>query len=398
MYNFKADLATQLVRKHGSPFYVYDLSGLKNRIRFVKKQLSSKNKIFYAMKANNHPAILKLMQKSGFGVDVVSQGEITRALKCGFKPSDIVFSGVGKSTSELTKAIQLKIRMINVESVSELERILRIALRLKTRVNVSLRVNPDVLTNTHPYIRTGFRENKFGIDFSNVAQFSDMILKNQRYLCLYGIALHIGSQICDTAPFIEAIKKTLILVKNLKKQGHKIKIFDVGGGVGINYNNHNIQSDEKLIKKYFYTVNKVFKNKFKSVYFEPGRMLVARFGYLITEVQYIKITPYKKFVIVDAGMNHLMRPALYQAEHRIAVASMRDSGSKATLFDVVGPICESADVLGKKRWLPKKIQSGDLLVIYDVGAYGAVMASDYNLRPRAKEIAINFSEWNKDDI
>ena len=352
----------------------------------IKKLLPNNSHVHFALKANNQIEVLKTFVAAGFGADVVSLGEIERAIDAGFKPSSIIFSGVGKTKFEITSALEKNIAQINIESGPELERIIDCAKELSKPAKVALRVNPDVEAKTHPHIRTGFRDNKFGVGFTEVSELLDLIKKNSEHVKLIGLTLHIGSQICDIEPFSEAIRKTLDLYKSIEAQGFDLSVFDVGGGLGIDYKNSNPKSDEDLIEKYFLSVRNLLENQVQTVAFEPGRVLVARCGVLLTEVQYVKRTPYKSFVIVDTGMHHLLRPALYEAYHRIEL--VRKSSSQIEVFDVVGPICESTDVLGSARALPSDIKSGDILAIYDVGAYGAVMGSRYNLHEMAKEVAL----------
>jgi diaminopimelate decarboxylase len=379
----------ELIEKYGSPLYVYDVKGVQKRLDLLKSVLPSNAKIHYAMKANHFDAILNAFLQAGCGVDIVSSGEMDLALRMGFRPDDIVFSGVAKTRAEIKAAIENKIYQINVESLPELERIIQIArqLEVKKPVAVALRMNPDVKTETHPYIQTGFRDNKFGFDFSEMPKLYSVLKQTTDVVRLVGLTLHIGSQIRDLAPFKTAILKTLELYKDVESAGFPLERFDVGGGVGIDYQNPDLSADEDLLARYGQLLKEILPTSIPKILLEPGRVLVARFGTLLTEVQYVKRTPFKNFVIVDAGMNHLMRPALYQAQHRIHVVG-HASSEKLMKCDVVGPICESADVLGYERELPENLQSGDILSVCDVGAYGSVMMNDYNLRPRAQEVLL----------
>jgi diaminopimelate decarboxylase len=371
-----------------TPFYLYDLDGIRARAATFMAALPAGSHCHFALKANNHPRVLDVMREAGFGVDVVSSGEMQLALKHGFLPKDIIFSGVGKTADEIRLALKNDIDQLNVESLAELERIVHIASELKVKARVALRMNPDVDVNTHPYIRTGFRDNKFGIDFGVIPEILKVITSAKAHVELQGLTLHIGSQIRDVEPFHLAIRKTLDLYRELKASGLNLKTFDVGGGLGIDYLSDDLKSDDKTIADYGHVLQTAFAAELKSkhverLYLEPGRILVARFGYLVSEVQYVKRTPYKNFAIVDTGMHQLIRPALYEAHHRIELLAAKTASPE--VFDVVGPICESSDVLGFERLLPADIKSGDRLVIYDVGAYGAVMASDYNLRERVNQ-------------
>lgn len=382
MLNY-ADLA----REKGTPIYVYDLDGFRQRLNFFKSHVPQNGRVFYALKANNNPHILKMICEAGFGVDVVSQGEMECALKAGFLANQIIFSGVGKTVKEIRRAIELQISQINVESEPELRRIVECAREMKKTINVAFRVNPDVDANTHPYIRTGFRDNKFGIDFTEISNLLALVKENTSAVKLVGLTLHIGSQIREIGPFKAAIQKALALYKSLKANGYPVSVLDVGGGLGIDYQNSNISADERLIENYFAVIQELLVGEVENVYFEPGRILVARFGALVTEIQYVKRTPFKNFIIVDTGMHHIIRPSLYQAFHRIEPVEPVKTDRKE-LFDVVGPICESTDTIGVGRYLPATLTGGDLLVIHDVGAYGSVMSSDYNMRDPAVEISI----------
>ena len=383
----KSKLAVKSIQKIGTPVYLYDLSGFEERVNFFKKKMPSNGVAFFAMKANNHEKILKVIRHAGFGVDVVSLGELRRALSVGFKPRQIVFSGVGKTKEEIQSAIKLRINQINVESLPELERISEVAEKLKIKTRVALRVNPDIEVRTHRYIQTGFRENKFGLEFSSMPAVLAIIQKT-RWLRLQGLTLHIGSQITEIEPFILSFRKTLKLYKDLKNKGHQLTTFDVGGGLGIDYTHGDLHADEKRIADYMKVVKKEISSSVKRIYFEPGRILVARFGALFTEVQYVKRTSHKNFLIVDTGMHQLLRPALYEAYHRIEpmVDFQPYSNLKTGRFDVVGPLCESSDILGLDRELPISLKAGDILKICDVGAYGAVMSNRYNLRPPVREV------------
>ncbi len=370
-----------------TPFYLYDLEAMAGRAGKFKALLPKNAHVHYAMKANAHPELLKLFCGLGFGVDVVSAGEMTRALECGFKPDQIIFSGVGKTVTEIRAALAANIEQINIESLQELKRVGEEAQKLKATARVALRMNPDIAVDTHPYIRTGFRDNKFGLDFTAVAEAIEIVKNAAGHLKLQGLTLHIGSQIRDVEPFRAAIIKTLELRHEFSKHNIEIETFDVGGGLGIDYFSADLAQDEKILEGYAAVLREVFLDSgVPKIFLEPGRFLTARFGVLVSEVQYVKPTPFKKFVIVDTGMHHLIRPALYEAFHRIEL--VRESKATPELYDVVGPICESSDVLGFERVLPNDIKAGDRVVICDAGAYGSVMASDYNLRGKPGEYFI----------
>ncbi|MCB0412426.1 MAG: diaminopimelate decarboxylase [Bdellovibrionales bacterium] len=375
-----------LAERFGTPLYVYDIDDVLRRVRLLKSCFSNPLEIHYAMKANAHPFLLSALAKEGIGVDVVSAGELKWALQHGHKASHCVFSGVGKTKAEIRYALESGIQQLNVESPEELQRIACIAKDLKQRAPVAFRMNPDVNAVTHPYIQTGFRENKFGMDFTFVTELKEILGKNRGSLDLKGLTLHIGSQIRDLGVFSEAILKTKKIFKDFQESGFELKSFDVGGGLGINYQEFASENEDQALQDYGHLVQKCFEDlPGIRILTEPGRILVGRMGMLLTEVQYVKTTPFKKFCIVNTGMHHLLRPALYQATHRILPL---DNSIKAdTIYDVVGPICESSDVLGYDRQLPQ-VKEGDLLAVADVGAYGYTMANNYNMHPIPREVAL----------
>lgn len=364
------------------PFYLYDLKFLEQRIQLMQKNLPQVD-IFYAMKANAHPEILQLMANRGLGADVVSLGEIEAALKAGFSPQKIIYSGVAKTVRELEKSINLGIRQINVESLPELERLIQICQSLKKPMDIALRLNPDIDIQTHPYIATGLRDNKFGIELSMLEQ-ALQLLRQQKFVNLSGISLHLGSQMHQLEPFKEALLKLKPIFLNLQKEFGS-QVFDIGGGLGIFYEQTDLEKEELLLNQYSEIVRSVFSDIQVQLQTEPGRFLVAHCGYLISQVQYIKQTSYKTFLILDTGMNHLMRPALYEAYHQILPLKL---SSQQKTYDIVGPICESADFLGKERIL-SEVQQGDFVAIMDAGAYGRSMANEYNLQPMPEEVIID---------
>jgi diaminopimelate decarboxylase len=368
----------------GTPTYFYDLDMIMERVKVFRESWSIPLRIHYAMKANSHPQILKALADQGLGADVVSKGELEQSLAAGMAPTGIVFSGVGKKRNEIEAALGKGIFQLNVESPQELKRIAEIAKAMGLTAPVAFRLNPDVNADTHPYIQTGFRENKFGMDESFLPELIEILKMYPHQLHLQGIAIHIGSQLQDLTPILEATQKALKVFDQLKAQGFRLQTFDVGGGVGLDYRNQNPDSDLPLIQQYGARLSQLLKGRVPQVMCEPGRILVARAGVLLTEVQYVKTTPYRKFVIVDTGMHHLMRPALYQAHHE--VSPLTEPGNQdLQLFDIVGPICESTDVLARDRRLPL-LQSGDRLGIRDVGAYGFAMANHYNAHDLPSEV------------
>ena len=364
------------------PTYVYSRETLEARwalfSQSISEALAHQNfSVHYALKANSNLKLLHFFKDKGLGVDVVSGGEMKKAIQAGFRPQQIVFSGVGKTEQELTSAIDQSIEQINVESSSELRRISRLA---KKEVRVALRINPQVNPVTHPYISTGFKENKFGIDPDQIADCL-AIIKTNSNLKLVGLTLHIGSQLLDFSAFNEALEKAKNIYFELLSQKFPLQRLDVGGGVGIHYDRDS--DDQDILHSYC----KVLKNHLRDfkghVQFEPGRFLVARAGVLLAQIQYIKITPHKNFVILNSGMNHLLRPALYEAYHRIFPLQKRQG--QELLVDIVGPVCESADFFAKSR-IMTPLEELDHVCIADVGAYGFSMASQYNSFEMPKEV------------
>ena len=370
----------KLASQHKTPLYVYSKSVIQERLKAYLQALEVD--VHFSMKCNDNPQILQLIQEQGVGVDVVSLGEMHKALSAGFQPSDIVFSGVAKTIEELEFAIQKNIKQVNVESQQELERLGQLAQRLQKSISVAFRYNPDVSPDTHPHITTGFRENKFGMDSSFLTEIEHLLRKYPQ-LILRGVTLHIGSQILDIAVIKEAIAKTIPIYRHFQSLGFPVDRFDIGGGLGISYYPEQKSPD---LMDYGRAIGDLLKPLGCQILGEPGRIIMAPAGVLLTEVQYIKNTAFKNFAIVDTGMHHLLRPALYNAYHNIKPLDER-KGTEM-VYDIVGPICESADVLGKSRSL-KQLKQGDLLAILDVGAYGHVMASGYNSHPLPQEILID---------
>lgn len=393
-----------IVADYQNPTWVYDLNLIRERLKLMQswKKLT---KLFYAMKANFHPEILKTIQRMQAGVDVVSLGEIRQAIACGFKPNDIIFSGVGKSEKELRWAIENEIYQINTESISEIEKIKKISTELKKEVHIGIRFNPEVDPETHPGIATSLKDAKFGLEKTAILQVVNA-LTTHPHVKLKSLSFHLGSQIMNLDVYRKAIHILKPFYLELKKKCPELCRLDLGGGLGINYRNHDLSQDEQrwdeLIKIYDSELND-FNDE---LILEPGRFLVARAGVLLSRVEIIKKTPHKNFLILDAGMSLLMRPALYQAYHdikpvirlekKLAIAAdMSAEGNDCVnsqvggfeTYDVVGPICESSDVFHKEMNMPKLFE-GDFVAICDVGAYGAAMSSRYNLREEAAEIFI----------
>ena len=377
-----------LANQYGTPLYVYSKHAICTAYRAydvacIRANGSRRARIHYAVKANSNLAVLDELKQLGAGFDLVSGGELARALHIGADPKSMVFAGVGKSADEIKFALSVGVKCINVESIPELHRINSIAKSLGLRAPVSLRVNPDVDAQTHPYISTGLKDNKFGIAYFEV-------LKTYReaallpHIDIVGIDCHIGSQITNAAPYLDALDKVLDLIEQLKREGILIHHLDLGGGLGIDYGSDTPPDITEFTNT---LLNRIDERGFghMDVILEPGRSLVGNAGVLLTQVEYLKTGADKNFCIVNAAMNDLMRPALYDAYH--AIVPIKASTGKAISYDVVGPVCESGDWLGKDRALT--VQEGDVLAILSAGAYGFVMASNYNTRGRPAEVMVD---------
>lgn len=365
----------------GTPFYLYSYKTLLDHYNKLRDAFSSvKPLICFSVKSNSNLAVLRALVKNGAGLDIVSGGELYRARRAGADPKKIVYAGVGKRRDEIEDAVRAGILLFNVESKEELEEIQRIAASLRKRVNVALRINPDVAPHTHAYVATGKGETKFGLDFETVY---GIFASHKRYpnLNIRGIHIHIGSQILDAAPFERAIKKVLSFIKNRRIS---VDYFNIGGGLGIIYSMEHPQTARSFAKR----VLPLLKRSGLKIMLEPGRFISGNSGVLVTKVLYNKTTSRKKFVIVDSGMSDLIRPSLYEAYHNIVpVRTDRDAGRHTQKADVVGPICESGDFLAKDRLLPP-VERGELLAVMGAGAYGFTMSSNYNSRPRAAEVMV----------
>ncbi len=376
-----ASLASELP----SPFYLYDIDGMRARARALAKT-HPRIQPHYAMKANGAPRILRTFREEGFGVDVVSAGEIRIALQHGFQPNQVIFSGVGKTRAELEFAIGLGIKQINVESPQELQRIVEMSKALGKCPKIAFRINPDVDAKTHPYITTGFRENKFGMGEHFFPALKEILRSAKGQVELCGLTLHIGSQLLDLAPLEAAITIALNGFATFKADGHPMRTLDVGGGIGIRYQEEHTlpPKDLSLLEGYGQLLQRSLKDFSGDLLCEPGRILVGSCGTLVSEVQYVKETPFRNFLIVNTGMHHLLRPALYQAHHRILpVLENKDRPLKK--YDVVGPICESSDVLGKDREM-REVRQGEFVAVADAGAYGFSMSSSYNEHAYPEEL------------
>lgn len=382
-----------LARKYGTPLYIYDLDDIELRYHAYVKALRGLNSsIHYAMKANSNLTLLSRLAKWGAGVDTVSAGEIKKALAAGFDANKIIFSGVAKTKKEIEFAVAQGIKQINIESPAELARIIEIARAQKKTVDVAFRLNPDVNPKTHPYITTGFRENKFGMDESFLPELIDLLRSAKEVVRLRGLTMHIGSLLFDLDVMKEAAEKTLAVHHHLVKEGFVLDRLDIGGGLGIRYETADAADEISMLEKYGVMIRDVIARHFGAdskieILCEPGRLLVARAGLLVSEVQYIKRAPAKTFAIVDTGMHHLLRPALYQAKHRVLSLQAASPLALTQSYDVVGPICESSDVIAKNVELGA-IQAGDLIGVADTGAYGFAMASTYNSHDLPAELLV----------
>ena len=375
---------SSIANEFGTPCYVYSRAAFESQWTELDSAFGEHpHTICYAVKANSNIAILNLLARLGSGFDIVSEGELRRVLKAGGDPSKVVFSGVAKSEKELTFAIQNNVRSINIESVAELTRVQKVAESLNTTASIAFRVNPNVDPETHPYISTGMDKAKFGVTME--AAFEAYQLANSMsHIDVHGIACHIGSQITKTSPFSDALEIVLDMVKRLKALDIEIKQLDLGGGLGIDYQGETPPSALEYVQS---MLNGIKAHGIDlPIAIEPGRYIAGNSGVLLTTVEFIKHNETKNFAIVDAGMNDLMRPSLYQAFHQIKPLE-QTSSAKEYLFDVVGPVCESADVLGYDRHLA--LEAGDLLAVCSAGAYGFVMANNYNTRLRPAEILVD---------
>lgn len=370
-----------IAERFGTPTYVYSRAHIEAQYRAYADALAGMpHLVCFAVKANSNLGVLNVLARLGAGFDIVSRGELERVLAAGGEPGKIVFSGVGKTRDDMRRALEVGVHCFNVESVDELERLQLVAAELGKTASISLRVNPDVDAGTHPYISTGLKENKFGIDIEQApavyARAAE--LANLR---IVGVDCHIGSQLTSLPPFLDALERLLALIDQLAAQGIQIQHLDLGGGLGVQYRDE----QPPLAGDYIAAVRERLKGRALALVFEPGRSIVANAGVLLTRVEYLKHTAHKDFAIVDAAMNDLIRPALYQAWMDVTPVQPRDG--QARQYDLVGPICETGDFLAKGRELV--LAEGDLLAVRSAGAYGFVMSSNYNTRGRAAEVLVD---------
>jgi diaminopimelate decarboxylase len=377
-----------LAEKYGTPLYVYSAGQILDRYRLFSDAFAHRDHLIcYSVKANSNLSILKLLADKGSGFDIVSGGELERILEVNKKASRrVVFSGVGKTAPEIDLALASGILIFNVESESEVALLAERARKRKVRARVALRVNPDVFAETHPYISTGLREHKFGIDIK-LARGVYQLAKQSRFLEPVGISVHIGSQIQTAEPFGAALEAVANLIRELETDGIRIKFVDAGGGLGIDYLPGSSAFDPAVsVGKYAAALERSLGGLDVRLLLEPGRFLVAQAGALMARVLNVKRNGAKTFVITDAGMNDLIRPALYQAYHEI-VPVIQDAASKPAIVDIVGPVCETGDFFARDRGLPE-VKEGDLVAILDAGAYGMSLSSNYNTRPRPAEVLV----------
>lgn len=372
---------TDIAREHGTPAFIYSRATIERHWHAFNNAAGDRNHLVcYAVKANSNLAVLNVLARLGSGFDIVSKGELARVLEAGGDASKVVFSGVGKTSDEIAYALDKGIYCFNVESPAELDRISAVATKLGKTAPISLRVNPDVDAGTHPYISTGLKENKFGISIDgavSVYQYAASLPG----LAIKGVDCHIGSQLTEITPFLDALDRVLLLIDSLAEQGIKLSHIDVGGGLGVCYDNEKPPHPDQYAK----AIAEKLEGYDLTLIYEPGRAIMANAGILVTEVEFLKNNEGRNFAIVDAAMNDLIRPALYQAWQKIIEVEEQDR--EKAVYDIVGPICETGDFLGKERELA--ITAGDLLAIRSSGAYGFTMSSNYNSRPRAVEILVD---------
>ncbi|MCB4744425.1 MAG: diaminopimelate decarboxylase [Sulfurovum sp.] len=369
-----------LLEKYGSPLYMYDFDYIENRYKILKEAFSGKKSLInYAVKANSNLSLIQHLAKLGAGADCVSIGEVYRAIDAGVNRYKIIFSGVGKRDDEIKEALKRDILMLNIESEAEMKRVEKIAKKLGKEARISIRVNPNIDPQTHPYISTGLHENKFGVEI-DMAKYMYIYANKSEYLDPVGIHFHIGSQLTNLDPIRESAIIVADLVRSLKAIKINIRFFDVGGGLGVVYD------DEILIKETEYTeaIFEAVKGLDLTIMCEPGRYMVANAGAFFTKVLYEKSNGNKRFVIVDGAMNDLIRPSLYNAYHKIEALGIK---GEITPADVVGPVCESGDFFGKSVPLPP-LNHNDIIIVHSAGAYGFTMASNYNTRPKPAEVAL----------
>jgi diaminopimelate decarboxylase len=374
----------EIARRFGTPCYVYSRAAIERAYREFTDELTGRPALVcYSVKANSSLAILQVMARLGAGFDIVSGGELARVLAAGGDAAKVVFSGIGKTEAEIRQALRAGVRSINLESEAELIRVNQIAGELGLRAPVAFRVNPDVDAKTHPYISTGLKQNKFGVAYADAERlYSDAARLPHLRVC--GIGFHIGSLMTDSAPFVAATERVVALVERLERAGIALSHIDLGGGMGIRYREDEASAP---IAAFVHGALDALGSRKETILLDPGRSIVGNAGLLLTRVEYVKTGESKNFVVVDAAMNDLIRPALYDAWHQLREVRQAESGAITGVYDVVGPICESADFLARERKLAAR--PGSLLAIMSAGAYGMVMSSNYNTRPRPPEVLVS---------
>jgi diaminopimelate decarboxylase len=385
LYAEECSLAA-LAAQYGTPLFVYSRAMLEQQFHAYQQPLAGRpHLVCYAMKANSNLAVLNVLARLGAGFDIVSGGELARALAAGADPHKIIFSGVGKSIDEMQQALSAGIHCFNVESIPELERLSAVAQAMDKVAAISLRVNPDVDANTHPYISTGLKDNKFGVP---IEQALSVYQRAQQLpsIRIAGVDCHIGSQLTTLTPFLDALDRLLLLIDNLAAVGIKIEHLDLGGGLGVQYQ----QEQPPSPSEYMAAILQKIGSRPLTLIFEPGRSLCANAGVMLTKVEYLKESEHKNFAIIDGAMNDIIRPALYQANMQIVPVRQAAATTPTQTWDIVGPICETGDFLGRSRELA--LQSGDLLAVLSAGAYCFAMSSNYNTRNRAAEVMVDGSK------
>ena len=375
-------LVSQIAEQYGTPTYIYSRDALERAYLDYAQALEGRDALVcYAVKANSNIGVLNVLARLGAGFDIVSIGELERVIKAGGDPAKVVFSGVAKREDEIKRALELGIHCFNIESEAELDRLNHVAAELDKVAAISLRVNPDVDAGTHPYISTGLKDNKFGVAIEDAARVY-AYAHSLSHLDVQGVDCHIGSQLTEVAPFLDALDRLLLLIDTLAEQGITIKHLDLGGGLGVCYTDEVPPTPQEYIAA---VIERLGDRPLKLI-FEPGRSIAANAGIMITKVEFLKCNEHKNFAIIDGAMNDLIRPALYSAYMEIIPVEVREEG-EARHFDLVGPVCESGDFLGKDRAL--NIEPGDLLAVCSAGAYGFGMSSNYNTRNRAAEVMVD---------
>lgn len=377
--------AVDIANQYGTPCYVYSRKAFEQQYLAYENALQGREHLVcYAMKANSNLAVLNVLAKLGAGFDIVSVGELERVIAAGGDPKKVVFSGVGKKANEIRRALEVGVYCFNIESEAELDRVNDVAAEMNVQAPISIRVNPDVDAQTHPYISTGLKENKFGVDIDDAPRIYAKA-KSMSNLNVQGVDCHIGSQLTETAPFMDALDRVLALVDILAEQGIEINHLDLGGGLGVTYDDEVPPTPGEYIAE---LIERLGERKIKLI-FEPGRSIAANAGIFLTQVEFLKSNEEKNFAIIDGAMNDLIRPALYSAWQAIVPVVQHNDrdASETKAWDLVGPVCETGDFLGKDRQL--NLQQGDLLAVKSSGAYGFVMASNYNSRPRPPEIMVD---------